>query len=73
MVVAVVLVGVVLVALHILEIHFVTCTVWWWWWLPSNNECNYSTCTGGCIISIDVYIQDVIMFSKMHVIMTLIL
>ena len=27
------LVGVVLVALaHILEMHFVTCTVWWWWW-----------------------------------------
>ena len=27
------LVGVVLVALeHMLEPHFVTCTVWWLWW-----------------------------------------
>ena len=51
------LVGVVLVELaHILETHFVTCTVWWWWWrsrwrlqwLPSNNEYNYAICTGKC-------------------------
>ena len=61
------LVGIVLVALaHILETHFVTCTVWWWWWwwqwLSSNNECNYA------ILSIFDLFQSVRSFVRLLVI-----